>query len=156
MKESRLIFKMENINAILNVQDMSRSLAFYIEVLGFTNADWGDDLFTSINRDGHSLYLCQGSQGTGSTWVWMGFDGDILVLYQELLQKKVKIKMPPTNFPWAFEMQIYDPDGHVLRFGTDPDENPAFHPLASIQHRKEIYSGLLEGNFHRSMNRLLW
>jgi hypothetical protein len=37
----------------------------------------------------------------------------------------VKIKLPPTNFSWAYEMQVEDPDGHILRFGTDPkDEEP--------------------------------
>jgi hypothetical protein len=24
------------------------------------------------------------------------------------------------NFPWACEMRVGDPDGHVLRFGSDP------------------------------------
>ena len=34
--------------------------------------------------------------------------------------------MPPTNFSWAFELQIEDPNGHVLHMGTDPDSNEPF------------------------------
>jgi hypothetical protein len=28
--------------------------------------------------------------------------------------------MPPTNFPWALEMHVEDPDGNVLRLGSEP------------------------------------
>ena len=27
----------------------------------------------------------------------------------------------PTNFEWALEMQVADPDGNVLRIGSEPD-----------------------------------
>jgi catechol 2,3-dioxygenase-like lactoylglutathione lyase family enzyme len=26
----------------------------------------------------------------------------------------------PTRYPWAYEMRVQDPDGHVLRFGSEP------------------------------------
>jgi hypothetical protein len=28
--------------------------------------------------------------------------------------------MPPTRYTWALKMQIEDPDGNVLRMGSDP------------------------------------
>ena len=34
--------------------------------------------------------------------------------------------MEPTNFSYALEMHIEDPDGHVLRLGTDPEESLPF------------------------------
>ena len=40
---------------------------------------------------------------------------------KELAGKSVKTLLPPTNFPWALEMQIEDPDGNVLRFGSEPE-----------------------------------
>lgn len=121
--------RLECITPILYVKDMSVSLAFYVGLLGFKNAEWGDDNFTSVNRDNTGLYLCKGAQGNPGTWVWMGFDGDIQALYQALVSKGVTIKLPPTNYPWAYEMAIADPDGHVLRFGTDPDEAQPFANL---------------------------
>jgi catechol 2,3-dioxygenase-like lactoylglutathione lyase family enzyme len=106
-------FRVENVTPILYVKDMSQSLLFYIDILGFKNADWGDDNFTSINRENTGLYLCKGGQGLPGTWVWVGFDGDIFSLHQSLKAKGVKIKLPPTNFSWAYEMHIEDPNGHV-------------------------------------------
>ncbi|MBT1706383.1 glyoxalase superfamily protein [Chryseosolibacter indicus] len=120
-------FRIENIAPILYVEDMKRSLQFYVDILGFENAAWGDENFTSVNRENSGLYLCKGGQGMPGTWVWIGFDGDISLFHQKLLAKGVKIKLPPTNFSWAYEMQVEDPDGHILRFGTDPDQNSPFH-----------------------------
>lgn len=119
-------FRIENITPILSVKDMSVSRKFYIELLGFTEAYWGDDYFTSFNRDKTGLYLCKGEQGSFGTWIWIGFDGDIFSLYNELLAKGATIRMPPANYSWAMELQVEDPDGHVLRFGTDPDYDEPF------------------------------
>ena len=126
MKNNGLNFRVENVTPILYVEDMSRSLGFYVDVLGFKNAEWGDDNFTSVDRDGTGLYLCKGDQGSPGTWIWIGFDGDIFKLHEILQLKGVRIRLPPTSFPWAFEMQVEDPDGHVLRFGTDPNEHGPF------------------------------
>jgi len=119
-------FRLENVTPILNVTDMSRSLAFYIDILGFKNAEWGDGNFTLISRDNTGIYLCLNEQGMPGTWVWIGFDGDIFLLHKHLHSKGVTIKLPPTNFSYAYEMQVEDPDGHLLRFGTDPDDMEPF------------------------------
>lgn len=125
--DNKLPFRLENIQPILAVKDMAVSRAFYKDILGFEEADWGTDEFTSIGRDNKgALYLCQGGQGQAGTWIWIGFDGDMATLYQELKAKGVVIRLPPTNYSWALEMHIEDPDGHVLRFGTDPIENEPF------------------------------
>lgn len=116
--------RIENIQPILSVKDISVSLAFYIHLLGFKEAEWGDDNFTSISRDNCGIYLCKGEQGNPGTWIWVGFDGDIFLLHEELKVKGVTIRQPPINHTWALEMQIEDPDGHVLRFGTDPVSEP--------------------------------
>ena|SRR5436190_2004846 len=119
-------FRIESINPILNVADMSVSLDFYVGKLGFKNAEWGNDHFTSIHRDNSCIYLCNGTQGQPGTWLWVGFDGNIFELYDELKSKGVIIRQPPCNCSWAMEMHVEDPDGHVLRFGTDPDYSEPF------------------------------
>ena len=45
---------------------------------------------------------------------------DVELLHQSYLAKGIPIRLPPTTFPWALEMQIEDPDGNVLRIGSDP------------------------------------
>ncbi len=118
--------RIENIQPILKVKDMAISKAFYVDILGFTEAEWGDNVFTSVNRDNSGIYLCRGGQGNPGTWIWIGLDGDIFTLYNDLKTKKVKITLPPTNYSWAFEMHIEDPDGHILRLATEPKKNEPF------------------------------
>lgn len=109
----------ENATPILSVSDMHVSVRYYVETLGFTIADWGNDFFTSVNRDRAGIYLCQGGQGRPGTWVWIGVE-DAATLYEEYKASGAKILTPPQNYPWAFEMHVEDPDGHVLRFGSEP------------------------------------
>lgn len=39
------------------------------------------------------------------------------------MARGARIRFPPTNYDWAaFEMQVEDLDGNVLRIGSDPKE----------------------------------
>ena len=107
---------------------MAASLSFYVDILGFKKADWGTENFSSVSRGNACLYLCRDGQGHPGTWIWLGIDGNIFELHKHLQSLGVTIKLPPTNFWWALEMHIQDPDGHVLRIGTEPDELKPFEP----------------------------
>ncbi len=109
----------EGSQPILRVENMKVALRFYERTLGFANASWGTDDFTSVTRDQAAIYLCQGGQGRGRAWVWIGAE-DVEKLHEEFKASGVKVRLPPTNFPWAVEMQIEDPDGNVLRLGSEP------------------------------------
>ena len=110
---------------ILRVENMQAAVHFYVKKLGFANAPWGTDEFTSVTRDRAGIYLCKGGQGRGGAWAWIGVD-DAQKLYEEYLGRGVEIKLPPTNYPWALEMQVEDPDGNVLRMGSETlEENPS-------------------------------
>ena len=111
----------ECITPILRVSKLAASIRFYVDVLGF-KVNWGgesESSFASVSRDGQSILLSQGEQGHPGTWLWIGVD-DIEPLFADLTAKPVKILEKPTNYPWAYEMKIEDPDGHVLRFGSEP------------------------------------
>ncbi|HEX7779754.1 MAG TPA: glyoxalase superfamily protein [Vicinamibacterales bacterium] len=113
--------RFEHANPILRVADMTRSLRYYGDVLGFRNAEWGSDDFTCVSRDRASIYLSRGDQGQPGTWVWLGVE-DVEMLYAEYRESGAAILHPPENYPWACEMKVGDPDGHVLRFGSEPKE----------------------------------
>jgi predicted enzyme related to lactoylglutathione lyase len=103
---------------IFCVADIRASIEYYVKVLGFRH-DWGDSGFASVSRDRCHLFLCENDQGHPGTWAWIGVN-DADAFAAELRERGGKIRNPPTNYPWAYEMQVEDPDGNVLRFGSDP------------------------------------
>jgi len=110
--------KIENTIPILRVIDLDASLDYYVNVLGFKQ-DWCFEGMAGVSRDSSSLYLCQGEQGNVGGWVWVGCE-DARLIYEEFTTSGAKIREVPTNYPWALETKIEDPDGNVLRFGSTP------------------------------------
>lgn len=111
--------RFEGTSPILRVADMNASVRYYVDILGFRNADWGSGDFTCVSRDSAAIYLCRDGQGKPGTWVWVGVE-DARSLYEEYRASGAKIRHAPRNHSWALEMQVEDPDGHVLRFGSEP------------------------------------
>jgi len=104
---------------VFRVENMEASVRFYVDRLAFENAPWGTADFTCVTRGQASIYLCRGAQGRGGAWAWIGV-GDAEKLHRELVARDVAILLPPTEFSWAVEMQVEDPDGNVLRLGSAP------------------------------------
>jgi predicted enzyme related to lactoylglutathione lyase len=113
----------EGVTPILRVRTLKASIEYYVKVLGF-KVDWGDPekFFASVSRDRCHIFLSEGDQGNAGSWVWIGVE-DAAALFEEYRAKGAKIRHAPTNYEWAFEMQIEDPDGNVLRMGSEPKED---------------------------------
>ena len=105
---------------IFRVRDLAASLRYYVDVLGFKE-DWRTPGIASVTRDRCCIFLCEGDQTASTTWVWLSVD-DAEKVHQELNATGATIRHPPTNYFWALEMQISDPDGNVLRLGSEPRE----------------------------------
>ena len=109
----------EGVTPILTVRDLAASIDYYTRVLGF-KVDWHDPgILASVSRGRCTIFLCEGDQGHPGTWLWIGV-GDIEPLFLDYTVKGARVRHRPTNYQWAYEMQIEDPDGHVLRFGSEP------------------------------------
>ena len=103
---------------VLRVSDVEASAAYYVEHLGF-HVNFRTPGFISVSRGKCCLFLCQGDQGHPGAWVWI--DGvDVDAVYAEYQASDAKIRHAPTNYAWALEMQVEDPDGNVLRIGSEP------------------------------------
>ena len=111
--------QVNSIDPILSVSDMQRSLQFYVDLLGFKNAEWGDDKFTCVSRNDCNILLCRGGQGHPGTWIYIEVD-NARKAYEFLSSKGATIQMELTREPWALEFNVEDPDGHVLRIGSEP------------------------------------
>jgi len=108
----------EGVTPILRVRSLAVSLDYYVDALGF-KVDWQYPVFASISRGRCHIFLSEGDQGNPGSWVWIGV-GDAAALAEGLKSKGVPIRHPPTNYAWALEMQVEDPDGNVLRLGSEP------------------------------------
>ena len=109
---------------ILRVQNLEASVRHYVAVLGF-KINWQAPGMASVSRGRATLMLCEGHQGQPGTWVWIDA-GDAEALHAEYRTRGAAIRLPPTNYPWAYEFHLQDPDGHVLRFGSDQKPDRPF------------------------------
>ena len=131
--------RFEHANPILNVANLARSVQYYVDVLGFTNAEWGGDDFTCVTRGGASIYLSEGDQGQPGTWVWLGVE-DVANLHDEYRQSGATILQPPETFPWACEMRVVD-DGVGGRSGARSGLRPCRGPGSAGRDRGEARGG---------------
>jgi hypothetical protein len=110
---------------IFRVASLSASIEYYVTVLGFI-IDWEDSSnIASVSRDRCCIFLCEGDQGHVGSWAWIGV-GNVESLYEQLRAKGARVRHPPTNYTWAYEMQVEDLDGNVLRLGSEPLKNRPF------------------------------
>jgi hypothetical protein len=114
----------EGVTPILRVCDMAASLEHYMRVLGF-KVDWQYEYFSSVTRGQCHIFLSKGDQGHLGGWVWIGVE-DAAALQEEYKRTGAKIRNPPTNYQWAYEMQVEDIDGNVLRMGSEPKEGEPY------------------------------
>lgn len=124
------------VNPIFRVRNLAASLEYYIGALGF-KVDWQYDpaSIASVSRGRCGIFLCEGDQGNPGAWVWIGVD-DAQALFEEFRSKGAKIRHPPANYAWAYEMQVEDLDGNVLGFGSDPkNDQPVGEWLDMRGHR---------------------
>ena len=109
------------VTPVLRVSNVNLSTDYYVHILGF-RINFRTPGFVSVGRGQCSLFLCEGDQGNPGSWVWIDAK-DVEALHEEYRASGAKIRNPPTNYPWALEMQVEDLDGNVLRLGSDPRPN---------------------------------
>ena len=133
------------VNPIMRVNNLAVSKDYYTRVLGF-KVDFETPELISVSRGRCALFLCQGDQGHFGTWVWISAP-DVEILVEELRAAGARIRHEPTNYPWAKEIQVEDPDGNVLRMGSEPNENEPTGEWLDMNHVRWI--PLPEGGWKR-------
>ena len=119
---SKAAVRFEGGNPIFRVRSLSASIDYYVRVLGF-KLDWEDPgIGASVSRGRFGLFLIEGDQGNPGSWVWIGVSS-AETLFEEYRAAGAKVRHPPTNYSWAYEMQVEDLDGNVLRLGSEPKKD---------------------------------
>jgi catechol 2,3-dioxygenase-like lactoylglutathione lyase family enzyme len=112
---------------VLGVSDMSRSLAFYRDKLGFAASTWGEPAtFAILQRGTVTIALTTVAKPAVSTnWAAYVYVADADALYRELIGHGVRIEDAPTDQPWnCRDFVVDDPDGHMISFGQVLSADP--------------------------------
>ncbi len=106
------------------VESVERSIAFYIEKLGFTEAtryeEEGKILVGQVNREDCEILLnCQQPEKTGRGRMFISLEIGVLQTLRAELEKR---GAPITDGWWGYDtMIIKDPDGNELFFPYPKD-----------------------------------
>lgn len=134
MSESARI-SAEGLTPILHVRDFKEAMAYYTERLQFERLwDWGDPPdFGAVRLGKVEIFLCQRDQGSPGTWLCIFLD-DVDAYHERIRRLGAEVIEVPRNMPWGMrEMQVRDPNQHVIRFGHGI---PAREPKLSVERVK--------------------
>ena len=119
------------VSPILCVNDLSKSLGHYRDVLGFDVAwSWSQErafeqpehpTFACVCRGEVSLFLCEQGQGHPGAWVVFNVASAAEVdrVHEEFRQSGARILEEPQDRSWGLrEMHVEDLDGNTLRIGA--------------------------------------
>ena len=115
--------QIECLYPILVVKDLQASLTYYRQTLGFKE-DWSTETLAQVSRDSFGIMLNQ-SAAVHPQEIWIGVEL-LEPFYEEYTERGAIIAQEPTNHPWAYDMKIQDPDGHILWFGAGPKADEPF------------------------------
>lgn len=112
------------------VTELQRSLDFYCDVLGFERPRlWGEPpSFAMPCRDGLTIMLQQQAEGkvhhNPGAWDAYFWIGDVWTLFREFESKGAEVAYSPElrKTYGCYEFALRDPDGYLLAFGQELDE----------------------------------
>ena len=122
--------RIRDVSPMLLVADVAKAAAYYADALGFTISDMSGDppTFCTPQRDGVSVMLNQVGRGDsfrpnadyGGRYDAYFYVDDADALFEEFKSSGADIVCGPEDQPYLMrELQVRDPDGHLLAFGHD-------------------------------------
>lgn len=121
-------FQLQRAMPVLDCTDMTRSVAFYKEKLGFDARVWGEPVSFAIMQRGMVTIalatVAPGAAAVSRNWAAYVHVRDADALYRELVAHGVAIAEPPETRDYnCRDFLVDDPDGHMIAFGhvIEPD-----------------------------------
>src|ERR1041385_8920826 len=108
----------ESLVPILYSENISRSIAYYMDQLAFDDKWYWDHpaTFGGVSKDEIRIFFCLKAQGHPGTWIAINLH-NVDEYYETIKARGAKIVSPPEDKPWFMrEMLVEDPDGHIIRF----------------------------------------
>ena len=115
--------KFTSLTPIFSVSDLSKSIEFYTDTLGFQlDFIYGEPQFyAGLFKDSIELHLVSKNlrqpAGSGNLSI---LSDEVDDLHQKLIEAKVQIIVPPDDRDYGLrDFSCRDPDGNIIVFGTD-------------------------------------
>lgn len=112
--------KVTGIAVIFTVKSLTKTQAFYREVLGM-ELQGGEGYLSAQLASGTELMFFEGEATLGSSpQIVFGLDdGGIDAVAERLAQQGVQLVTPVSEAPGGWSFELRDPDGHGLAFYQD-------------------------------------
>ena len=103
---------------VLHVPDVSATVAFYRDVLGFT-CDFGDDIYAVVWRDNSAIHFVRDDGGPRGVHLFQWVK-DVDAYYREVVNRGAKGAAEPTDQRYGIrEFGLCDINGVEIVFGQD-------------------------------------
>ena len=103
---------------VLHVPDVSATVAFYRDVLGFT-CDFGDDTYAVVWRDNSAIHFVRDEGGPRGVHLFQWVK-DVDAYYREVVNRGAKGAAEPTDQAYGIrEFGLCDINGVEIVFGQD-------------------------------------
>lgn len=113
-------------SAVMQVSDVLRARDFYCQKLGFESVGlWGEPpCFCIVGRGTVTVFLDQSREPAKTPlnqyWAAYIYVADVDALCQEYRAKGIEIVRGPADADYGCrEIDVRDPDGHIIGFGQD-------------------------------------
>lgn len=124
MAKTGAYLKIKGMSPQLLVADLTGSVEFYTQKLGFEMAFSYEDFYCGITRGGHSIHLKAAAptieeranriENEHSDIIFSVEDID--ALYADINDRSIRVIQPLRDMPYGCEFYIADPDGYIIAF----------------------------------------
>jgi catechol 2,3-dioxygenase-like lactoylglutathione lyase family enzyme len=103
---------------VLHVPDVSASVAFYRDLLGFT-CDFGDETYAVVWRDNSAIHFVRDESGARGVHLFQWVK-DVDAYYREITDRGVHVEAAPADQSYGIrEFGLRDINGVKIVFGQD-------------------------------------
>jgi catechol 2,3-dioxygenase-like lactoylglutathione lyase family enzyme len=120
--------KISGAATVLPVNDVERSICFFVDVLGFSE-EFRLPNYAGVERGGAIIHLSHHTNpntakpGSGGVYI---FCDEVDGYYQEIIARGAVVHAPPNNYSYGMrDFVVHDPDDNRITFGCEVKQAPA-------------------------------
>jgi predicted enzyme related to lactoylglutathione lyase len=115
---------------VLHVSDLTRSLNFFTNILGFAEEFRYEDIYAGVHAGNTTLHLSLGGGahhrpvGGSNVYFFLNSPAEVDAYYATLKERGAALPREPQTYPYCMrDFSLSDPDGNILTFGAETPES---------------------------------